>query len=83
VRGATFSYDNDEILLPDDILLADLEWRWLKTKGLPYAEEFRLAERSIVAALGRDGGKRILRTDGEPCPSPRPGVFIPAGSWPL
>lgn len=78
----TFLADTDEILLPHDIVMADLEWRWNKAKGLTYAEDFNTFEMLVVNALGRDGGKPILdmgasTTSGEI----RPGIFVPSGSW--
>lgn len=83
--GTTYKYrfteDTDEILVPDQIVQADLLWRWKKTKGLAYAEDFATAERMIANALGRDGGKPCLVMDDNYGDGPRPGVFIPAGSW--
>jgi hypothetical protein len=75
--------DSDEILLPDQIVKADLRWRWKKEKGLAYAEDFNRAEELIANALGRDGSKPILRLDGEGDNDIRPGIFVPSGSWPL
>lgn len=82
---AVFTEDADEILLPGNIVKADLRWRWKKEKGLPYAEDFNSAERLINNALGRDGGKRVLRLDnpGGIFDGPKPGIFVPAGSWDL
>jgi len=75
-----FSDDADEILLPEAIVKADLHWRWKKEKNLPYAEDFNTAERLIVNALGRSGGKGrlYLHNTGR---RPVPGIFVPIGSW--
>jgi hypothetical protein len=75
-----FTLDTDTILLPADICLAGLEWRWLRKKGLDYAEEFRTYELQVKDALGRDGGKPTLYMD-ENGRGPSPGIFVPGGSW--
>jgi len=78
----SFSADDDDILLPTPVVLADLRWRWKKEKGLVYDEDFNTAERMIVNALGRSTGPRDLQMDGRSF-DPKPGIFIPAGNWPL
>lgn len=78
-----FTADTDTILLPDDIALQDLRWRWKKEKGMDYAEDMRTAEMQMKDALGRDGGKPNLSMDGESRRGPVPGVFVSPGSWPL
>lgn len=77
-----FTEDEDTILLPEELVLQGLRWRWKKEKGLDYAEDFRTYEMQVKDALGRDGGKRTLAMDGEGW-RPRPGVFVPEGSWNL
>jgi hypothetical protein len=75
-----FTLDTDTVLLPEELFLMGLRWRWLREKGLDYAELFRTYEMQVKDALGRDGGSRVLsmsmdgRTSG-------PNVFIPSGSW--
>ena len=85
VDGVTYRYrfvaNTDDILIPDQIVQADLLWRWKKVKGLAYAEDFNTAERMIANALGRDGGKKCLVMDDNYGEGPRPGIFVPAGSW--
>lgn len=79
----TFTLDTDTILLPENIVKADLRWRWKKEKGLPYAEDFNSFERLCNNALGRDGGKKVLKLDAPEggYSGPKPGIFVPAGSW--
>lgn len=80
--GQVFTDDNDEILLPNDIVSADLLWRWKKEKGLTYAEDFNSCEALIVDALGRDGGKPILDMGARDCGGDiLPGIFVPSGNW--
>lgn len=74
-----FTLDTDTILLPETLVMMGLRWRWLREKGLDYAELFRTYEMQVKDAFGRDGGKPILHMDGEKVAGP--GVFVPSGSW--
>jgi len=80
-----FTVDTDLGLLPADILIADLRWRWRSEKGMAYAEHFRVAESLIFDALGKGSGAGIVYLDYDPCYPEvvRPGLLIPAGSWPI
>lgn len=75
-----FTADTDQIILPDDLCLQGLRWRWKKEKGLDYAEDFRTYETQVKDALGRDGGKQTLSMDGGRG-KPVPGIFVTPGSW--
>jgi hypothetical protein len=78
-----FTNDADTILMPDELLLMGLRWRWKKEKGLDYAEDFRTYEMQVKDALGWDGAKPILRMDEQMRKGPMPGIFVPQGSWNL
>lgn len=78
-----FTLDTDTLLLPEELLLMGLRWRWLREQGLDYAELFRTYEMQVKDALGRDGSKPILRMDDGGWRGPRPGVIISPGSWEL
>jgi len=75
-----FTADTDEFLLPDEILLMGLRWRWMREKGLDYSELFATYEMQVKDAVGRDGGKQILYMD-DTHQLASPGTFIPSGSW--
>ena len=75
-----FTLDTDTILLPEDLVLLGLRWRWKKEKGREYAEDFRTYEMQVKDALGRDGGKPVL-TMSDKLQSRQPGVFVPDRSW--
>ena len=77
-----FTLDTDTMLMPEELCLAGLRWRWKKEKGFEYAEDFRTYEGQVKDAMGRDGGKPTLRMDGGPRDK-RPGVMIPEYSWNL
>ena len=75
-----FTLDTDTILIPEELCLAGLRWRWKKEKGFDYAEDFRMYEMQVKDAMGRDGGKPVLCMDKEPYQA-RPGVFVPEYNW--
>ena len=77
-----FTADADTILLPDDLCLQGLRWRWKKEKGMDYAEDFRTYEAQVKDALGRDGGKPTLNMNNS-VGGPQPGIFVSPGSWSL
>lgn len=75
-----FTLDTDTVLLPEELVLMGLRWRWKKEKGREYAEDFRTYEMQVKDALGRDGGKPVLSMNG-PMATRQPGIFIPDRSW--
>lgn len=76
-----FTLDTDTVLLPESLLIMGLRWRWLREKGMEYAELFRTYEAQVVDALGRDGGKPRIRMDDNTWCGPRPGIWVPQGNW--
>lgn len=79
---AQFSLDTDLSRFPSNIMLADLKWRWGQAKGLPYAEDFRTCEGMLVNYMGRQPAPDLdMGANGDY--DWRPGIFVPAGSWPL
>ena len=83
--GSTYSRnvvaDTDLFLLDDEIICAGLEWRWLRKKGLSYAEEFASYEAMVAMAMMRDGTKSTVSMDNYD--RPKRGIFVPVGSWNL
>lgn len=77
-----FTLDTDTILIPEDLVLMGLRWRWKKEKGLDYSEDFETYEKQVKDAMGQDGGKPVLCMDGGVKRS-RPGIFVPDMSWNL
>lgn len=75
-----FTADADSVLLPDDLCLQGLRWRWKKEKGMDYAEDFRTYEGQVKDALGRDGGKPTLSMN-DVAKGPVPGIWVSPGSW--
>lgn len=77
-----FTDDTDKPLLPNDILLQGLRWKWKKEKGLEYAEDFSTYEKMVQDALGREGIRKKLYMDSMPKES-IPGIVVSQGSWNL
>ena len=86
IDGTTYkqyaTLDSDTILLPEDLIIMGLRWRWKKEKGFDYAEDFATYETQVKDALGRDGAKKVLRMDGG-SQDARPGICVPDMSWSL
>lgn len=84
LNGATykqyFTADADTILLPEDLVLKGLRWRWKKEKGLAFAQDFDDYEDAVLEAIARDGGKPTLNMSNEEG-TVKPGIFVPAGNW--
>lgn len=76
-----FAADTDTALLPEDILLMGLRWRWKKEKGFDYAEDFRTYEMMLRDALSRNGLRRTLNMS--KTPMPMRGIIVNQGNWDL
>lgn len=82
VFGKRLVADTDTMLLDDDTMQLGLEWRWLRKKGLSYAEEFASYEAAVAGLVATDGTKPTLDMSGGQRPK-QPGVIVSPGSWPL
>lgn len=78
-----FGNDEDTMLINENLCLMGLRAWWKKEKGLDYAEDMRMFEAQALDASNRDGGKRVLHMDDTPWNGPRPGVWVPSGTWPV
>lgn len=74
--------DTDTGIIDERLMRLGITWRWLKRKGLDYAEDFKTYESRVVDAMARDGGKPRLNMGASPY-SRAPGVFVPNGNWNL
>lgn len=77
-----FTLDTDLIKLPDNLVMADLKWRWKKEKGLSYEEDFNTCEAMIVNALSRQRPRRKVSM-ATPQNDAVPQIIVPQGSWTL
>ncbi len=78
LQGTSFLADTDTSLLDEDTVALGYKWRFLKTNGLPYAEEFRDYEASIDINISATGAP-IISLGGStffaPIPIPPEGGF--------
>lgn len=80
--GISISADTDTFLIDDELIMAGLEWRWLRKKGLSYAQEFESYELLVAQAITNDKPRPTIRMD-DPPNEVRRGTFVPIGSWNL
>lgn len=57
---STWQADADVALLKEDLIALGLTWRWLRAKGMDYAEEMATYEREVEKAASRDRGLRVM-----------------------
>lgn len=77
-----FSADTDTCVLQGQLLLAGLHWVWKREKGFAYASEFADYEKLVADTFAGDGTKPRLNLAGSPN-TIVPGIFVPAGDWPI
>lgn len=61
--ATTFASDSDTFQIRDDVLVANLKWRWLRAKRLSYDEERDEADSLTAQASVQDRGARQLSMD--------------------
>jgi hypothetical protein len=82
VQGSKTEYtaDADVAVLDETIIALGTRWRFLKSKGMDYAEDFRSYEIAKQQAVSRDGGRQKVYLGGYPR---NPWNFnIPQSNWP-
>lgn len=55
-----FTLDTDTYVLPDDLLIQGMIWRWRRAKGLDYSQEYESYTNAMGRELARDAAARIL-----------------------
>lgn len=81
-RKATISVDSDTTVFPYEVLYASLEWRWLKTKGEPWENEYNFYMDRVSQNIVKDANAPALQMDSS-VPTIQPGIWVPSGSWPV
>lgn len=61
-----FSLDSDVSLFSIDLHILGLVWRYKRSRGLDYAEDFAAYEALFKMMTGRDGGRRIIDMGQQP-----------------
>ena len=82
---ASWTIDTDVGILSEELMTDGVVWRFLRAKGLDYAEAFRTYEAQVMLAMARDGGKRKVNMVGSMSGArnrPRYPNY-PDGSWPV
>lgn len=69
--------DTDAAILDEELHTLGVVWRFMQSRGLDYAEDYRRYQEQVFAAGARDGGKRRLNLASESAFSARQ----PAGDW--
>ncbi len=76
---AAYLADTDTALLDEGLMMLGVRWRFLKSKGLDYAEDMATYERELEQAIARDGGSSMLSLAPQPLDLNR--VNLPDGSF--
>lgn len=63
---AAWAADTDTALLDEELHTLGVVWRFKKSKGLDYSEDFTTYEIQVAKALIRDGGRPRLSSDPSP-----------------
>lgn len=71
--------DDDTSYFDEWLITLEIVWRWRKSKGLPYAEDYDTCKAYREALLGNDGGPGEINA--APSGDTSLGVTIPEGSW--
>lgn len=82
ITRSAYLQDTDLTLLDEDLVSLGVIWRWKKTKGLEYAEDFNEYERQVGDAIARDSSKDIISMGGG-WYDLAPSITVPAGNWPV
>lgn len=77
-----FAADTDVFQLDAELLILGLQWKWRRAKGLSFSQEKLDFESALAQAIGTDADKGEVNLTGG-TRDIRPGIFVPAGNWPL
>lgn len=80
VAQSAWAADDDTALIDEEIIRLGVIWRFRKSKGFDYGEDFRTYEMALIDLFGPDAGKACIDMTNEPETF---GVNLPEGSWNL
>jgi len=72
--------DTDVGILPDNIMILGLVWRWLEAKGFDFSSRKDEYDRERAKAIAHDGTRRKSRIEG-PVRLDIYGPYVAEGSW--
>ena len=78
---SAWASDTDTGILSEELMTLGVIGRFLRAKGMDYAEPFRTYEIQVAQAFSRDGGRRRLNMGARS--SRRRSPYIAEGSWSL
>jgi hypothetical protein len=81
VLRSRFTNDGDVPVLDSNLMTLGAIWRWKKSKGLEYADDFNSYELAVADAMARDGTKPILSLNGPTEHNFQPYVTVPLTDW--
>jgi hypothetical protein len=81
VAQSSFLADTDVSVLDEELQILGLRWRFLKAKGLDYAEDMQTYGIEVEQAMARDGGSSMLSLAPQPVDLNR--VNLPDGNFGL
>lgn len=55
-----YALDTDVSILPEDLIILSLKWRYLRAKGLDYDEEYSQFQEKLDRTIGRSASNRSL-----------------------
>lgn len=64
VGKTSFTEDNDVARISENLITLGLIWRFLRAKGLDYAEEYRTYQEELQRTSAKDGGATFLDITG-------------------
>lgn len=76
-----FTLDSDLPILDSDLITLGTIWRWKKSKGFEYAQDFEDYESAVADAMARDGTKPILTFNGPTEHNFQPFITVPLTDW--
>lgn len=76
---SSFTADDDTCRLDEQLVTAGIIWRWKRTKGLEYAQDYQQYQIRVLNAIARDGGRQTINMGD---PNWTPGVLIIPESFP-
>lgn len=81
---SSMTIDSDTSLFDENLLMLGALWRFLKSRGMEYAEDFRTYETEVENAKANDGGRDSTNMqDTDPDDYETEHAIVPDGDWNL
>jgi hypothetical protein len=81
---SAWAADTDTSKIDEEIITLGVVWRFLKSKGLEYAEDYAIYQQQVTQAIMRDGARRTINfATNESLFQNARMPTVPEGSWSL